>query len=403
MKLSSQKKRIFFFLLLLVTLGQFGVDLYLPSLPHIAKSLQSTISSIKLTIPLYLLGFGISQLFYGPLSDAFGRKPILHFGFSLFFLGSLGCLLAANGTMLILFRTLQGLGIGAAIVNVRAIMRDAFHGKQMAKISAWIVMTWTITPIVAPVIGGYIQSYIGWRANFAVMLFYSLSIWLFLFFLLPETIDKQHQKKRRFSSLLRTYAAIFSDKVFVSFSFMSSFCYGYFISFVTASPFILQSRLGFSPVQYGWSLLLVAVGTALGSILCNRLVSSTKILHIIFAGSLIMLFSALLMYFFAQMHIFTAFALIGPAFLGSVGGGMLFPNCTTGAMTPHKGKAGMAGASIGFIQMFNAFIFSFIISHLPTKTALPLSLELLAITVLNFVLFIFYVYPHFKEESEEGS
>lgn len=402
MDFSPQKKQIVIVVFMMVTLGQFGVDLYLPSMPHIATSLHSSISSIKLTIPLYLLGFGVSQLFYGPISDSIGRKPILHFGLVLFLISSLGALFSTNALILIIFRTFQGLGIGAAIVNVRAVMRDAFHGKQMAKVSAWIAMVWSMTPVVAPVLGGYIQRYLGWRVNFSVMFFYAAVVWIFIFLLLPETLDREHRKPVHVHSVLKTYKKIFTDKVFLSFSVMSGLCYGYFVSYVTASPFLFQTQLGLTPVQYGWAILAIAFGTAIGSIICSRIVSYVRITHVILVGSSLMVASTCILFFLSLAGVFNIFSLLIPPLFATLGGGMMLPNCTTGAMTHYKKNAGIAGAALGFVQMFISFVFSMIISHLPTKNAFPLSVELLIISVLMFFLFLFYVQPHFQEELEEA-
>ena len=386
----------------MVILGQFGVDLYLPSMPYIATSLHSAVYSIKLTIPFYLLGFGVSQLIYGPISDAKGRKPVLHFGIVLFLISSLGALLSPNVHTLLFFRSLQGLGIGAAIVNVRAVMRDAFQGKQMAKASAWIVMVWSVTPIIAPVFGGYIQTYLGWRANFSTMFFYAALVWILIFLLLPETLDKKHTQKLQFFSIWETYKKMFTDKVFLSFSLMSALCYGYFISYATASPFLFQTQLGLSPVEYGWAILAIACGTAIGSVICGKIVSFIKITHIILIGSSLMLLSTLFLFFLSLAGIFNFFTLLIPPLFATLGGGLVFPNCTTGAMTHYKTNAGIAGATLGFIQMLLSFGFSMIISRLPTNNALPLSIELLVISSLILLLFLFYIHPHFQEELEEA-
>ncbi len=398
MRLVSTKKNILPFLLILITIGQFGVDLFLPSLPYIANSLQSAVSSVKLTIPLYLLGFGVSQLFYGPISDSVGRKPTLHVGIGLYLLGSLGCFFSGRIETLIIARLFQGLGAGAIIV--RAILRDVFHGKQMAKASAMIVMAWAITPVVAPVIGGYIQTYLGWRANFATMFFYACTIWFFVLLFLPETLDEAHKKEMKVQLILKQYRKIFSCKLFLAFSLTSSFCYGYFISFATVSPFLFQNQLGLSPIQYGWTLLLIATGTAFGSIICRHAVVRYKITQVIFVGSLCMVIATLIMAFLAWAKIFNVAAILIPPFFGSIGGGIIFPNCTTGAMTPYKSNAGAAGALLGFIQIFMGFFFTIVISYFSTKTALPLSIELLLISLAIFFLFVFYIRFHFEEEKE---
>lgn len=265
MRFTTEKKKIIAVLFLMITLGQFGIDLYLPSIPLIASNLNSTLSTIQLTIPLYLLGFGISQLFYGPMGDVLGRKPVLYFGLSVFLLGSLGCLFSNHALLILFFRTIQGLGIGAAIVKVRAIVRDAFQGKQMARVSAWLVIVWSVTPIVAPVLGGYIQSYLGWRANFAAMFLYALLTGFLIILFLPETLDKHKRIKSTLISTARVYKKIFFDRTFICFSLMSSLCFSYFISYATVSPSLFQIELGLTPVTYGWMLFIIACGAAGGS------------------------------------------------------------------------------------------------------------------------------------------
>lgn len=399
MPLTVQKKKIVVVLLVLITLGQFGVDLYLPSLPFIGLSLKSTLSAVKLTVPLYLLGLGISQLFYGPASDYLGRKPVLHFGLTVFLVGSIGTLFSTHVITLIVFRTIQGLGAGAAAVIVRAILRDTFHGKEMAKVSAWGAIAWSATPIVAPVIGGYIQSYLGWRANFAGLFGYGLVIWLLVYFIFPETLLFQARKIIHLSITFRTYKKLFLDKLFLSFSLMSALCFSYFISFATASPFLFQIQLGFNPIEYGWVILAIATGTAFGSWLCGLLVKRIRITQLILMGTLLMLISTLAMFFLAFVGIFNTYSILLPPLFATMGGGMVFPNCTTGALIPHKSHAGLAGAAFGFIQMLLSFIFSWIVSHLPTRNAFPLSIELLLISFLLLIVFIVNILPSFQEET----
>ncbi len=398
MRLDPKKRRILVFLLLLITVGQFGVDLFLPSLPHIADSLHSPISWVKMTIPIYLIGLGVGQLFYGSISDSIGRKPVVLFGLVLFLISSVGCFLTSEVHILVTFRLLQGLGAGSAIARV--ILRDVFHGKQMARVAAWIVMTWAVTPVVAPVIGGYIQHYLGWRANFGVMFLYALMIWILVFFFFPETLDDQHKKVLKTKLILRQYKKVFTRPLFLALSLMSSFCYGYFVSFATASPFLFQNQLRLSPVEFGWTVLVIALGTVLGATICSKAVLRFKITQVTWVGSVLMLLSTLSMALLAWVGIFNVMAILVPPALGSVGAGMVFPNCTTAAMTPYKSNAGVAGAAFGFIQMFNSFIFTTIASYLPSQNARMLSIELLAIALLVFFVFVFYVRFHFQEEEE---
>ncbi|GAB5411786.1 MAG: multidrug effflux MFS transporter [Chlamydiales bacterium] len=392
----QRKKNLQVFLLLLITVGQFGVDIFLPSLPHIADHLSSSISSVKLTVPLYLVGLGISQLFFGPISDCTGRKKTLLTGLGIYTFGSIGCFFANSIELLIFARLVQGLGGGAIIV--RTIMRDVFHGKELVRISALSVIVWSITPIVAPLIGGYIQTYFGWRANFAAMFFYSGLILSLAIYLFPETLDLKQRKVLKITSVIKQYKEILSSKLFLALSLMTSLCYGFFISFATASPFLFQSQLNLSPIEYGWTLLFIAIGTAFGSALCRKAVMYYRVVQIILVGILCMLCATLIMTSLALCNIFTVYSLLLPPFIGSIGSGLIFPNCAAKAMGPHKSNAGAAGASIGFIQMFSSFIFTVIVSSIPTKTALPLAIVLLVISLLLFSIFFFYARFCFEEE-----
>lgn len=399
----KQKTRILIFLIIAVTVGQLGVDLYLPSLPHIARELNALQSLIKLTIPMYLLGFGISQIIYGPFSDIMGRKPVLGFGICLFLLGSIGCFLAPTGYLLVAMRFVQGLGVGATVVNVRAITRDAFHGTKMAQVSAWISMVWAVTPIIAPVAGGYIQTYFGWRDNFIVMFIYGLLVLFALLFLLPETLPNEHKKTWNLRQMTHYYVRIFTDKIFLSFSLMSSLSSAYFFSFATASPFLLQEELGVTPVLFGWLFLLIAVGSMSGAIICHRLLNVICLKTIIFVGASVMLSASTALLFLSLSGIFTIWSIVIPMFFASLAGGMIFPNCATGAMTHYKTMAGIAGAGFGCMQMLTNFAFSSLISHLSTKSPIPLSIELMAISVIVCILFFTCIRPHFSVEKEEDS
>ncbi len=392
----SQKTVILTFLLVLITVAQFGVDIFLPSLPHIASKLSCGISSVKLSVPIYLIGLGISQLFYGPISDCIGRKKSLLFGLGIYCLGAFGCIFANSIELIIFARLVQGFGGGAIIV--RTIMRDAFNGKEFVKISALTVIVWAITPVVAPVIGGYIQTYLDWRANFATMFIYSGIIWCLVLFFFPETLDVNRRKTLNASLIFMQYKKIFSCKLFIALSLMTSLCYGFFISFATASPFLLQNELNLSPIQYGWTLLFIALGTAIGSVICRRAIIYYKISQIIFFGILCMSSATLIMTLLALGNVFNVSAVLLPPFLGSIGAGIIFPNCAAEAMAPYKSNAGAAGASIGFIQMLNSFVFTLIISTISAKTALPLAIELFLISLLIFSIYFFYVRFHFQEE-----
>jgi len=385
-------------LIFLVTLGQLAVDLYTPSMPQMVVNLSTSPNVIQLTIALYLLSYGISQLFYGPLSDYFGRKPILNVGLPIFLLSSLGCALANQANLLVLFRICQGLGIGAAIILTRAILRDVFHGKQFAKVSATVLLFSMITPVAAPALGGYIQDFFGWRANFIAMFLYAGGAWAVIFFLLPETKSEKLPHRFQVRRIIKNYYKIIQNPTFLSFSFMSGLCFSLFISYATTIPFILQNRLGLTSVEFGWSFLFIASGTAWGSWICKKTLHHFPLVNIIFSGTVLMIVASLIMVLLAFFGVFNVLAVILPPFFASIGGGLVFPNCTTGALTPFRALAGTAGAALGCVQMGVTFLASLVASHLSLQTALALSIDLLCLSILIFTLFITFVHRQFEEE-----
>ncbi|WP_139121764.1 MFS transporter, partial [Piscirickettsia litoralis] len=204
----NKKALILFFILLIVPIGQVAIDIYLPSLPHISQELNIATSATQWSLTIYLLSSGISQFFYGPISDSLGRKPILCFGLVIFFIGSLVTALAQGEISLLLGRLLQGLGIGAGAVIANSMVGDSFSGVRLAKVTSLSSFAYGISPIIAPFIGGLIQIHLGWRFNFYFLLVIALISLLLVIPLLPETLKKQSKQTLKITTLKDNYLTI---------------------------------------------------------------------------------------------------------------------------------------------------------------------------------------------------
>ena len=189
----KQLKSIFFILILTSTLGQFFSDLYLPSIPAISKSLKTSTELTQLTVSIYLLGYSISSLMYGPISDTFGRKKPLLLGLILCLIGSFICMMSTDISILISGRLIQGIGGGAGMTITSAIIRDCCEGKKMAKFGSYLTMANMVVIIAAPVLGGYFQIFFGWNASFQFLFVYSFIILILVGLFLPETKDENHR------------------------------------------------------------------------------------------------------------------------------------------------------------------------------------------------------------------
>lgn len=373
------------FILLFIVIGQTSVDIYLPSLPTMVHALHTTDTLIQLSLTAFLIGFAVSQLFYGPLSDKHGRKPILLIGFSIYLIGSIICAFAPQIYLLFLGRLLQGLGIGAASSMSRAISRDVFEGPKLAKVSAYTSMAWGVVPILAPLIGSYIQTYLGWRYNFVILAVAAIIFIAFILFALPETHPSQARSDNQ--SALQNYKLLFSSTTFIKYIFCVMLFYGAIACFNIASPFLLQNFFAQSVIAYGWWIVLTASGFIIGSFASSRLVEQVAFSKLIIIGIIGFLASTFVMFILAMLQVYSLFIFVIPMFFILMSLGLVYPLCISESLSPFPAIAGSAGALFGFMVFLGGTIASIIISHLPEHNVIPLAATLLVLSSLVTVVY----------------
>jgi Bcr/CflA subfamily drug resistance transporter len=373
-----------FLALLLVTLGQFAIDIYLPSLPAMVVDLGATKSAVQQTLSFFLIGFAFSQLIYGPLSERFGRRIVLLIGLLIFIGGALGAYFAHTVDFLIIMRLIQGLGIGAANVLCRAILRDLYHGSELAKKVTFLGILWVLSPVVAPVLGGYIEEYWGWRMNFAFLAIFVLLIWIWAFLLLPETKDQTQRQSVHPIAIGRNYLHLLSNRPFLGYVFADFFLYGVLSSFYVAGPFLLQKVLGLSPVAFGWTMLIISGGYLLGSSFNVRLIHRLPQTTVIKIGLAWVLIVSVGMVLLAGCGILNIASIVLPLCLLFFGIAFIFTNCIGLSLSIFPHLAGSASAVWGFLAYFGGTLATSSMSYLPEKTSLPLSIALLIQCLLTF-------------------
>lgn len=376
---------IIVFILLLTVIGQTAVDIYLPSLPSMVHDLNTTATIIQLSLTTFLIGFAVSQLIYGPLSDRYGRKPILLIGLIIFLTGTLICVFSTHVDWLLIGRIIQGLGVGAASMMSRAISRAIFEGKALAKISAYVAMSWAVIPILAPLLGSYIQTYLGWRYNFGLLMLIALLLIISVTILMPET-RADHVKTSQASPLI-TYKLLLSNKVFLKYILCVMILYGIFVDFNIAGPFLLQNIFSQSVVAYGWWVVLVASGYIIGSYLSSRLIYYLDSHRIISIGILGLLIFSVLMSILAIVKIQSLFILVIPMFFILGCSGLVYPQCISESLSPFPKIAGSAGALFGFMVFLGGSLASAIISHLSENNVIPLASMILVQVILVSVIY----------------
>lgn len=377
--------RLFLLLFMFATVGQLSVDLYLPSLPAISRAFEASHSTVQLTIAVFLFGLGLSQLFYGPWSDAVGRKRPLLTGVGLTVLGGMVCCIAPNIHVLIAGRLLQGIGAGVCNSVGRSLLRDLVSGHYLSRLAGQMGMASSFMVAVAPTIGGYIQHYTSWRMSFVVMFVYAATVLVMLWYALPETHQNPDPSAIRFKGLVHNYGQLLKSPAFIGNAFCGSIAYSGIIAYITASPFLLQSTLHVSPVQFGWLALLNAIGIFSSGWINNHCVIRYGIPKMLFAGVSGMILGAAMMLIIGCFGVLNVTVIVLPMALFCMGAGLTFQNASAGALESFGHIAGSAGAIYGSLQISSGALVSAFIALLHEKTQLPLAATQVSLALLALI------------------
>lgn len=361
---------IFAIIVLIATISNFAIEFFVPSLPFIAKSLQN--DNIQLAISTYLIGAGTGQLIYGPLSDTYGRKNILLLGLLISMLSTYLCGMTGSANLFLLYRFMQGLGLAACLAMVRSIMRDCYNSTRMAKMYSYLSIFMEGSTLFAPIIGGVIQTFYGWRMNFHFFTLISSLCFVIILFFLPET--NKNKLKFNFYTFFLDSRNIASDKNFMIYSLSATLAASGVYIYLSISPFLYENYFNLSPTKYSYTVFAVSAMLILGAALNSRLINYFNLNWLILIGGSCMLSSGLVMLFlmpFTKIHLFF---ILFPTFLFMLGASLIFPNALAGALNHYALKAGIASSLYGTSQLVGASLFIYLVSY--SNQNLPLSLAL---------------------------
>ncbi len=337
---------------LILTLGALSafapltVDMYLPSLPGMARDLNAPSSSLELTLSVFFAGMAIGQAFYGPLSDRFGRRGPLFLGIIVYVLASIGCALTPDVNTLIALRFLQALGGCAGTVIARAVARDITEGVETARLLSTLIMIMGVAPILAPSLGGYLLLYVSWRAIFWILTGFGLACLLAVIFVLPETRPPERRPTGGFASVLRVYSRLLSTRRFVGFMAMSGFSLSGMFAYITASSHLFIDSYHLSPQQFA----ILFGANALGFIATsqvNRVLLPRFGLAPTLATGILVYAAASLLLLIAALAGGPLWALLPPLFVAIASLGAVVPNASAAALSGEPVHAGSASALLG--------------------------------------------------------
>lgn len=384
----KQKYTILFILGGLSALAPFSIDMYLPAFPAIAAGLTTDISQVALSLTSYFLGISIGQLFYGPITDKYGRKKPLIFGLTVFLIASVACALAPSINWLIGMRVLLALGGCVGMVVSRAMVRDLFPVTEIAKIFSILMLITGVAPIVAPTIGGWLLTVSSWRSIFYFLTAFSLILIIAVWFFLPESRKPNKEMSLNVVNVLKDYRQVLANRTFVFYSLAGSISLAGLFAYISGSPFVFIEYFGFTEAQYGWIFGGNAIGFIIGSQLNRLALNRFSSLQIITASSAVLALAAVILMSLLAGEMLTAPMLISLLVTSLFSMGFLVPNATAMALAPFTYNAGSASAMTGFIQMVCGAGLSAIVSALHDNTMFPMVFGIFFCGVCAFIIIL---------------
>lgn len=371
-------------------LGPASMQILLPALPAIRESFQVSNDVAQLTLSLSMLAIALGTLTYGPLSDKYGRKPIMLLGLSITVAGSIFCYFAHSIEMLILGRIIQAFGGAVGLVLARAIVRDVCGADEAARVIATLVMVMVVLPMLSPALGGEIMLRLGWESVFIVMAIFSAIILLVLVRSLPET----HTNPVPFEgigSMIRAFLGLFKSRVFCGYAFCVTFVSVVFFSFISAAPEIMVSVLHRPPNEYGYYFIMVPAGFMTGNYVARHYGRRFHINHMISWGATIGVGGIALAIALQLAGFHQPIALFAPIALAVFGNGITLPNAQAAAINEFPQHAGSASGLTGFLQMSFSAAAAQLVAVIFNGTVYPLLILMLGASVLSLICFRFGV------------
>lgn len=351
-----------------------AVDMYLPGLPALERALATDAGKVQLTLSIFFLGLAIGQLFYGPLSDRFGRRMPLLIGNLLYVGASLACALAPNVDTLIAARFLQAFGSCAGMVIARAMVRDLFEPREGARVMSLLMLVMGVAPILAPLLGGYMLVWFDWHSIFWFLAGFGLLTMVVARIGLPETNRPQPQARLTIGTALRSYGQLLVQRRFMGYTLASSLGMGGMFAYIAGSPFIFIDLFRVPADAFGWIFGVNAIGI-IGMSQVNRfLLRRFTLDEVLIVGIWAMALAGLALLLAAW---FGAGGMIGiwlPLFLYIASLGAVLPNAGASAMAGEAHRAGTAAALMGTLQFILGAVTSAMVGALHDGTALPMAI-----------------------------
>ena len=371
---------------LLMAIGPFAIDMYLPALPTIGRTLNATPGAVQASLMAFFVALGVGQVFYGPLSDMLGRKIPLYFGVGLFGVGSVGCALASDIETLVALRFVQGLGACVGMVVPRAVVRDLHTGAEATRLMAMLLLVFSVSPILAPLAGSLLIDVAGWRSVFWAVTAIALLLLALLATALPETRPPAQRVTSTLRSAMAAYALLLRDRHFLGLVFIGAFGSSSFFAYLANSPFVMIDHFGLTPRQYSLVFALNAaayIGAAQYAAALSLRFGQLALVRIATTG---FAFTMLLLLALHLLGVDRLDVMVILLLLGFGCYGLASPALSVLALDPHGPIAGTASALMGTLQFVTGAVVMAVIGFFVDGSARPMLLGIAGCASLALVL-----------------
>lgn len=388
-KVTRHEFKILTILVVVGICGNLGIDIHLASMPHIMKFMHTDQQHMQQSVSIFLLGMGLSLLFYGPLSDKYGRKPIVIIGLAIAAIASFIAVFTTDINSFLLTRLFQGVGTGVCTGLGRTIVADILKGDRFAVVGSYFNMFLNLSPLFAPALGGYIQHWFDWQANFVTLgSILTFTLLLYAFFC-PETNLYKNPKACRPVVIYKNYKFLLSNRMFVGCTIMTGIAVAVGMVYATISSFIFQIQFHLSPVVYGWLTAVAGIAGFIGRIMNTQFIQRLGSQKTLYSGFLFLIFAGVWMLFFILIHEVTIISIMISVFFTMFSQSFVTSNCSAKALTPFDDKRGAAGALYGSFQMLAAFFITGFVGVLAHDGVILLALSYLILGVIGFGIYAY--------------
>lgn len=373
---------------LVAALAPLSIDMYLPSFTAIGADLGASAAQIQLTLSGYMIGFTLGQLAYGPLSDRFGRKYVLLSGITIYVAMTIACATAGDVESLTAYRFFQAIGGGAGTVLSRAIIRDRYSGVQMAKVMSLMLTIILFAPMIAPVIGGYVLIWFGWRAVFWTLVIFGVLAIGVVVFGIKESLPPERRSKPGFRPLLRSYASVLTHRQAIGYILTGGITFGALFAFLSGAPFVFIEIYGVAPEHLGFIFTLNVVGVMAGGWLNSKLVMTEGVVRMLTLGVWLLFAGAVALFVLISTNVWGVWGVILGIVFFTLPLNLINANAAAGALEFFPDNAGTASAVVGSVRYGFGAISGICVGLLYDGTAMPMGWVVLGCSALSVVFLV---------------